>query len=253
MKTKFYLPQNFFSKLFLTELNPADDIEIISLPASLISKKVSEESNSIGLIPSLDLLTFKKLFISSRIGISFNALLSNAYVYYKEDQESFEELVIAGEVTSNEIILSKILFKEYYDLDIKHKLFTQESIYEQDNLILIGDKNFQEELFLNGLSFSEEIIELINAPYINFVAASSSDAVLKRFVNNYENSFLNGHDEVLKNMNPGFSGLANDFIKVNIQHIVFDFENQDIEGINKLLQMPYYYGIIKELIDIKFL
>ncbi|MBS4035990.1 MAG: hypothetical protein KGZ85_16120 [Ignavibacterium sp.] len=253
MKTKFYLPQNFFSKLFLTELNPADDLEIISLPASLISKKVSEDNNSIGLIPSMDLLTFKEFFVSSRIGISFNALLSNAYVYYKEDQESIEELAIAGEVTSNEIVISKILFKEFYDLDIKPKLLTQESIFEEDNLILTGDKNFQEELFLNGLSFSEEVIELIDAPYINFLTASSSDAVLKSFVNNYEDSFINGHEEVLKNMKTGFPELANDFIKVNIQHIVFDFENQDLEGINKLLQMPYYYGITKELIDIKFL
>lgn len=252
MKTKLFIPQNFFSKLFLAELEPSEDVEIIFSPSSLISKNISENNNSVGLIPTLDILSFKEFFVSSRLGISFNALLSNSYLYFKEDQETIADLSLSGDVTSNEIILSKILFKEFYDLEINPKLLIQDTGLSEDNLILVGDRNFQEETFLKGLSFSEEIIELINAPYINFVLAGLSDDVVKGFVNQYENNFIGGHNESLIKLDPGFPDLSNDFIKVNIQHIIFDFENQDLEGIKTLLQMPYYYGILKEMIDIKF-
>ncbi len=252
MKTKLFLPQNFYANLFLTELNPDHDIEVIYLPAALISKKIAEDENSIGIIPTLDLLTFKDLFVSSRIGISFNALLSNSYLFFNEDHETIDEISLVGDVTANEIILSKILFREFYDLDINPKLITDDSTLIQKSLIVVGDKNFQDEIFINGLSFSEEIIEMINAPYINFALAGSSEKLLNSFVTQHENKFVDGHEESLTKTETGFPELSKDFIAVNIQHVVFDFENQDLEGIKTLLQMPYYHGIVKELIDLKF-
>lgn len=252
MSTKFYLPQNFFSNLFLAELNPADTVDPVFTSSALISKKLVENDDSIGLIPTLDLLTFKDFFISSRIGISFNALLSNAYLFFREDQDTLNELILTGDVTSNEIILSKILFKEFYGVDIQPVLQTNINSMPEQNFIEVGDRNFSDEIFLKGLSFSEEIIELVNAPYINFVLAGSSESAVKQFVNSYENNFLDGHETALKKLNPDFPDLAADFININIQHIIFDFENQDLEGIKSLLQMPYYHGIIKNMIDIKF-
>jgi hypothetical protein len=43
-----------------------------------------------------------------------------------------------------------------------------------------------------------------------------------------------------------------EFIVSNIQHLIFTFDEQDVEGIKLLLELPYYHGIIKEMIDIKF-
>jgi len=252
MNTKFFLPQNFFSRLFLSELNPSDSIEPVFTPSALISKKLLDNADSIGLIPTLDLLTFKDFFISSRIGISFNALLSNAYLFFKEDQDTLKEMIITGDVTSNEIILSKILFKEFYGIDIQPVLQSDQNIKPGQNFVEVGDRNFSDEIFLKGLSFSEEIIELVNAPYINFVLAGSNENAVKQFVNSYENNFLDGHETSLKKLNPDFPDLSKDFININIQHIIFDFENQDLEGIKSLLQMPYYHGMIKSMVDIKF-
>lgn len=252
MKKKLFLPQNFYAKLFAAELNPDNDIEILTAPSALLSKNISENENSIALIPSLDLLSFKDFFISSRIGISFNALLSNSYLFFKEEQETINELSLIGDVTANEMILSKILFRELYDIDIQPRLIINSASLTNENFIQVGDKNFEEEVFLNGLSFSEEIIEMINAPYINFVLAGSSEKLLKDFVTQYENRFIEGHEESLSKINCGFSDLSKDFIAVNIQHVVFDFENQDLEGIKTLLQMPYYHGIVEDMFDIKF-
>jgi hypothetical protein len=60
----------------------------------------------------------------------------------------------------------------------------------KDNILIIGDENYEKELFLNGLSFSEEIIELINAPYVNFVLAAKSEETLQDFNSKYKSSLM---------------------------------------------------------------
>ncbi len=252
MKTTFYLPANIFSKIFLSEIADKSNLYVEFLPAALIAKKISDETNSVGLIPSMDLIPNKDLFVSSEIGISFNALLSNSYIHFKEEQETIDELFLKGDVTSNEVILSRILFKEFYDVEIKTTLLNKEVSDFKNNLLIIGDENYEKELFLNGLSFSEEIVELISAPYVNFVLASVSDDAIKEFTSNYKNSFTNGHSDNFEMLFPTFPQTSFDFLSVNVQHLIFDFDEQDREGIVQLLQMPYYHGMLKEMIDVKF-
>lgn len=253
MKTKILLPENIFSRILLHEADLNKNFIHEFQPASIISKLVSQSDNYIGLIPTLDLLSFKELFISSEIGISFNALLSNSYIHFKEGHNSIEELYLKGDVTSNEIILSKILFKEFYDVDIKQVLVKAESEYKNENTLIVGDENFNKELFLNGLSFSEEIIELLDAPYVNFVLAGRDDKLLKNFCDEHLEKLSKGHKDNLSELLRDFNQTSIDFINVNIQDVVFDFEDQDLEGIKTLLQLPYYHGIVKDMIDIKFI
>lgn len=252
MKTKFYLPRNIFSDILLSEIEDKSSIEAGFIPSALIVKKLNEESNAVGLIPTMDIITNKDIFISSDIGVSFNALLSNSYIHFKEEQQTIDELLLKGDATSNEVILSKILFKEFYDVEIKTTLLSRELTDFNDNILIIGDENYQKELFLNGLSFAEEIIELISAPYVNFVLASTSDSVLKNFNLRYKDNFTRGHADNFDVLFPDFPQTSLDFLSVNIQHLVFDFEEQDREGIMQLLQMPYYHGMIKDIIDVKF-
>ena len=223
MKTKILLPQNVFTKILLSELILDDNISIEFHPAALIAKRLSQEENTIGVIPTLDLLTSKDLFISSKIGLSFNALLSNSYIHFKEGQETLEQIFLKGDVTTNEIILSKILFKEFYDVEVTPTLVKDESTHIDDNTLVVGDENYFKEIFLNGLSFAEEIIELIDAPYVNFILASSSEKNLKEFNEGHRDDLLNGHTEEYSSVLKGFTQTSLDFISVNIQHIVFDF------------------------------
>jgi len=252
MKTKILLPKNVFSKIFLSELNLDENVVAEFHPASIIAKKLLQEENSIGLIPILDLLTFKDLFVSSKIGLSFNALLSNSYIHFKEGQETLEQIFLKGDVTTNEIILSKILFKEFYDVDVTPTLVKDETSHINDNTLIVGDENYEKELFLNGLSFSEEIIELLDAPYVNFILVGSSENLLKDFGDKHRDELLNGHTEEYSKLLTDITQTSIDFISVNIQHIVFDLEDQDLEGIKSLMQLPYFHGILKDMIDIKF-
>ncbi len=253
MKTKILLPQNIFSHILLSEINLNESFSVEFHPSALIAKKLSEDENSMGLIPTLDLLSFKDFFVSSKIGISFNALLSNSYIHFKEGQETLEQIFLKGDVTTNEIILSKILFKEFYDVSVTPTLVKDESVHIDDNTLIVGDENYVRELFLNGLSFAEEIIELLDAPYVNFILAGTSEKVLKGFQEKYRDNLMNGHTEDYSTLLTGFTQTSLDFISVNIQHIVFDLEDQDLEGIKTLMQIPYYHGIIKDMIDIKFI
>ena len=252
MKTKFYLPQNIFSRIFLSEIKNKSNFEIDFTPSSLIAKKILDSNESVGLIPTMDLISNKELFISSEIGVSFNALISNSYIHFKEEQESIDELFLKGDVTSNEVILCKILFKEFYEVDIKTTLLQIESNELTKNILLVGDENYEKELFLKGLSFSEEIIELISAPYVNYVIAGSSEEILKNFVRVNKDDFKTGHSTDFTTLFPTLPQTSLDFLSVNIQHLIFDFDEQDIEGIRQLLQLPYFHGMIKEMIDVKF-
>lgn len=252
MKTKILFPKNVFSRIFLSELNLDDNVVVEFHPASIIAKKLLQEENSIGLIPTLDLLTSKDLFVSSKIGLSFNALLSNSYIHFKEGQETLERIFLKGDVTTNEIILSKILFKEFYDVDVTPTLVKDETAHINDNTLIVGDENYEKELFLNGLSFAEEIIELLDAPYVNFILAGSSENLLKDFTEKHRDELLNGHTEDYSKLLTGITQTSIDFISVNIEHIVFDLEDQDLEGIKSLMQLPYFHGILKDMIDIKF-
>ena len=43
----------------------------------------------------------------------------------KKNRKAIEELFLKGDVTSNEVILSKILFKEFYEVEIKSNFVEQ--------------------------------------------------------------------------------------------------------------------------------
>lgn len=252
MKTKLFIPNNFFTRLFVSELSETDNLEIVKTSSALISKSLAADSSSLGLLPSLDLVTNKDFFVSSRIGISFNSLLSNSYLYFKEDQESLDRISVLGDVSTNELIISKILFREFYDIEPELVLSRDLKNTNEENILLVGDNNYSDSLFFNGLSYTEEVLELLNAPYVNFVLAGLDENLLKTFVNKNEPGFLSGHEKALLNAENNFSESSLNFLSENIQNLIFDFEDQDLEGIKTLLQMPYYYGIIKEIFELKF-
>ncbi|MDT3696326.1 MAG: hypothetical protein ROY99_08015 [Ignavibacterium sp.] len=251
MKTSLLLPSNVYARLFISALELDKNYNIKFYPAALITRNILTDNSSLGLIPSLDLITHKDLFISSQIGISFNALLSNAYIHFKKGQHTIQNIYLAGDITSNEIILSKILFKELYNVDIIPEILN-ENQFNDNHILIAGDENFEKELFITGLSFAEEMIELLEAPYVNFLIASSNENLIKEFNNKFVDKL-----KTFKSNNPDlldkFNDIAKEFIRVNLHHIVFDFEQQDIEGIKLLIQLPYLHGIVKDMVDIKFI
>jgi hypothetical protein len=45
---------------------------------------------------------------------------------------------------------------------------------------------------------------------------------------------------------------SKNFIEENLPKIFFKFDEQEIEGINQLIRLPYYHGMIEDIIEVKF-
>lgn len=109
------------------------------------------------------------------MGISFDGVLSNTYIYFEPDQLDFKELFLRGDVSTNEIILSKILFSEKYARDVNVVLDTQDVDFDNNNYIIVGNENLGYNPIDKGMSFADQIASLIDHPYVNFVLASKNE------------------------------------------------------------------------------
>jgi hypothetical protein len=248
-----YLPDNIFTRILFSEFKEDEFIKTSYFPSALLSKKITETKNSIGLIPTLDLLNHKDFFVSKSIGISFDESIGNSYLYFLHKKSKVDEIVLSGDVSSNEGILARILFKETYGVDVQMSFEKTNGGSAHKNMVVVGDRNFIDGNLNSAISFAEEIIELVSAPYVNFILASESEDFLREFILKISeklSAFIPGEStELLNNL---YNSSTKNYLKENLQHIIYKFDGQDIVGIKNLLQLPYYFGLIQDMIEIKF-
>ena len=250
---KILLPENIFARILSSALIQNDKDTIIFYPSGLLSKNLASNKNAIALIPTMDLLNHRDLFISQSLGISFDESISNSYIYFNQNEKLEKEVVLAGDVSSNEAVLTKILFAEVYGIDVQLSFEKINGGISDKNRVLVGDRNFIEGNLNSAISFTEEIIELITAPYVNFVFASESEITLKDFQSRYQKIISElDTSQMIEKTNDSFSTDIKNYLADNIQHVVFNFNAQDLEGIKQLLELPYFQGIIDDLIEVKF-
>jgi hypothetical protein len=245
---KIISPDNYFAKLFFHNFDMGIKDNILYKPSSLLIAELLKSENSIALIPVTDLIRNKDLYISRSFGLSFEGGLSNSYIYYGSGGKNITGLNLSGDVSSCEVILSKILFKELYNTDIEIILNSSSGFDDDKNYIISGDMNFREDLFIKGFSFAEEIVELINLPYINYVFASQDPEVIREFnvlANAPVNKFLvNSLDAIKEIIPPNIQ----EYFAANLSGLIFNYNEQDIEGIEQVLRLPYFHGIITDII-----
>ncbi len=245
------IPDNIFSNILADSFSKNYKSKTtVKLSSEVTTKLLQSEDESIALIPSLDLIKHKELYVSSKLGLSFEGAFSNSYFYFTKGQISFEEIFIQGDFSSVEILLSKILFKENYNIEVSPHLLTDENAEVKENLLLVGDKNFFKNRYLQGLSLSEEIIELLSLPFVNYVFASTTKEALKKFEQENE-----GITEKILNKTENrrlTDKIEPELLLNNLSTVIFEFDNQDIEGIQQLLRLPYYHGIIDDITEVKF-
>ncbi|MCH6575852.1 MAG: hypothetical protein IH795_11745 [Bacteroidetes bacterium] len=158
---------------------------------------------------------------------------------------------LAGDISSMEVILSKIIFKELYDSDIEIAIQTKLDTKISGNYLIAGDENFNNARFEKGINIAEVVIEIISAPFANYVLASND----KNLLEEYTSKLLPVLDNIEYNSSSipeNYNLKSSDFIKANFNTINYKLDEQDIAGINELLQLPYYYGLIKDIIEVNF-
>jgi hypothetical protein len=80
-----------------------------------------------------------------------------------------------------------------------------------------------------------------------------SEESIKEFNNRIENLSRKVYDKVeSKDFASEFSDVSREYIKSNISSLILDFDKQDVEGINQLLRLPFFYGLIDNMVEIKF-
>ena len=251
---KVYLPKNIFSAVFVYGLSSKADENFIFEPSSVLSTKLDEDENAVGLIPSLDLIKHKNLFVSKNTGISFDGSLSNSFLYFVPKQQNFSDLFLKGDISLNEILLAKILFSEKYGTEIVITLDTKPSDFSSNNYLIAGNENFDSEKIDEGISFADEISDLIDYPYVNYLVASASETSLKQFTSNISQLDRKLEDSLSQILNSlKISDSHKKYITDNFNSIYFDLTDNELRGLEELLRLPYYKGIIEEVCELKLI
>ncbi|MCX7876001.1 MAG: hypothetical protein N2321_07535 [Melioribacteraceae bacterium] len=249
---KLFLPNNVFTQILIN--NIPKEIEIIFRPSSLLSKDLEIFTQAVSLIPSLDLINHRTFFASSKIGISFDGLLSNSYFYFIEDQKKFEKIFLQGDVSINEFILSKILFEEKYSSQIDLILDTKTDFLTNQNYIVCGDDNFKKNYFHKGISFADEIADLLNLPFVNYLFVSQDKDQLIEFQNLFSDLDLKIENSLSSSLERiGFNFEAKNFIIENIGSVYYEVTENEVDAFNELIKLIYYHGIVDDMFDVKFL
>ena len=248
---KIIFPDNIFTRLLFNSLNKNEKQKISFKPSSLLSNSIIQDSNSIALIPTLEIITHPEFYISSSVGISFDASLCNSFIYYQPGKSDIEKINLSGDISSMDMILLKIFFKELYNSEPEIKLKTSIPDKLTENYLISGDENFRRGRYKQGISFSEEMVELVSAPYVNFILASKD----KSLIEDYSAVLLNGVEliDIDSESQHYIDSNSKSFIRENIISVVYNFGEQDIIGIKELVQLPYYYGFTKDIVDLKLI
>lgn len=251
---KFLIPSNLFTAIFALNLPQAYKETIETKPASIIVNDIENGSAELGLIPSLDLINHKDLFVSKNVAISFDGDISNSYLYFKPNQNNFSTIKLQGDVTSNEVILSKILFKERFGSEVEIVLDTDDIEIKKNNYLLCGNINFEKKYFNKGVSFSDQVAEMINYPYSQYLLVSKNEDILKQI-----NSELKDFDKVIEdNIEDNLSKIRFDkdiqsFIIEEFNSVYYEMTQNEVDGLLDLLKQPYFYGMIEEIPELKLI
>lgn len=248
-----YFPQNIFTQLIKSSLpeNMQEDIEF--RPGALVTSEILGNKGSVGLIPTLDLIKHKDLFVSKSFGVSFESDLCNSYLYFLTHGKDIKNIYMSGDVTSNEAVVAKLILKELYGTEVELNLLTDLNQAEGKNVLLVGDENFIGDKFLSGISFAEEIIEVLSLPYVNFILASSDESALEDFhksINDMQTKIYNLVEE--ESFGSEFSKVTKSSIRNGISSFICKLDEQDMHGIEQLLRLPFFHEIIPDIIEVKY-
>lgn len=251
---KFYIPDNIFARLIVNNLPETLRTSIIYQPSSLLTSKLKSAQAAAALIPTLDLIQNKELFVSKSFGISFEGSLCNSYLYFESDQTRISTVNLQGDISSVEAVMCKILFKEIYDTNIEVGLSAGNVNLNENNVLIAGDNNLKNNLLSAGVSFAEEVIETLNLPFVNYILASTDETLLKELnttIAGIGNKVYENLEESLKQER--LDENVKNYIAGNISSLIFDFDGQDVEGIEQIIRLPYYHGLIKDIVEVKFI
>lgn len=252
---KILFPNNVFSSL-LIEMLPKELAGQVSFAESArLFNELENDGCDAALIPTLDILKNKDMFVSRKMCIAFYSFMGNSFLYFVPEQQELNTISVTGDMSSHDIIVAKYLFSEMYNKEIEISLFSgKKDKAEENNLLVVGDSNFEEMKMLNALSISEEVNEMISFPYVNYILASKSGAALSE-INSAINDLNVNLDEEIERITGLLADIpqpVKEYLIDNSGSLSFNLGETEEHGVTELLRLPYFKGMIDDIIDVKF-
>ncbi|MBN1638734.1 MAG: hypothetical protein JW866_07195 [Ignavibacteriales bacterium] len=249
---KIILPRNIFSSLLLLNLPKGIQKNIEYLPSSLILKNFIEKDYDIALVPTCDvILSNEEFFISKKYALSFDGKLGNSYFYYGSDD--LKNLYISGDMSKNEVLLSKILYIEKYDIDVEIFLNRNISEMKNKNILLVGDENFKPEYLERGISLPDYFAELVDYPYVNYLFVAKNKDSFNELSERLQSIEIRIEDNLKALWNELKIDIRlMDYFKQNFNSVYFELTDNEIAGVNEMIKLMFYYGQIKDIKELKY-
>lgn len=251
---KLIMPKNIYTSILATELQKIERFEISYKESSLISKDLEFNTSAVALIPTLDLINHRHLFVSNKLAISFDGVLSNSYLYFVEGQKNIEKIYLRGDVSLNEILLTKILFSERYSANLEIALDPSKNPEKGKDFVVVGDENYTVWDFEKAISLADEASELLDLPYVNYLFTSPDREALEMF-NKSMNPVDTKIEDQIGNILDGIpiTEQAKTFIKTNLGSLYYDMTDNEVNAVNELIKLVFYHGVIDDMFDVKFI
>lgn len=251
---KIASPNNIFTRLLFSCFDENKETNIIYNNSSLLTADLNSGKVDAALLPSLELLNNRDLFVSGNFALSFFRTLGNSYYYFKPGLNEITEIKLTGDISSLEVILTKILFREKYASDVNIELLPTVNNNELLNLMIAGDMNFQDDKYSTGLSFTEEITDMLGLPFVNYIFCAKEESTITKLNSLLESIKKDNSDameKVLKSYN--FNETSMQYIEDELGGISFHFTSEIHTALHELLRLPYYHGMHDDMFDLKII
>lgn len=251
---KILFPQNVFSSMLVESLPQELADQISYVESARLYNELEHDNCDAALIPTLELIKNKDLFVSKKMCIAFYSYVCNSFVYFAPDQQELEKVSMMGDMSAHDVLVAKYLFAEMYGKEVEINLLTPgHNPEEEKNIVVIGDKNFTDVKRSSALSLSEEISEMTSFPYVNYVLASKSGVVLAEIeekITDVNVSFDENIDRIMETIK--MPAEIKEMLMEQSGSFSFNVGENETNGINELLRLPYFYGTINDIIEVKF-
>ncbi|GMU86263.1 MAG: hypothetical protein AMXMBFR48_15050 [Ignavibacteriales bacterium] len=250
---RLLLPDNIYFRALVSILPPESKISAEFRPSAALLSAFDQKEADLAFLPSFYLIKDETLRISSKIGLSFEGLGSTSFIVLHEaPEEGKPELSVTGDHSIQEVLLVKMLMNELYGLEPAFHIKAPEDALADKNIILAGDLAFTSGKYKEALSFAEEVVEMGDLPYLNFVLAARDSGKGKQA----EKIILEAVDEFYNDLEGeelfGLDPESRQFVRENMQNTILDIDEADLEGLNNLLRMLFYQGLADDIRELKF-
>lgn len=225
-----YLNSKVFIKGLIPEHNNNFDISL-DIP-SVCAEKLINNTVDIGLIPVGVIPFIKDANVISNYCISANGAVNSVFLFSNSSLTDIHTIYLDTHSRSSNL-LTKILAKEYWNLDVVYKTRTEDIIDIKDGeaFVLIGDRTFDQiGKYFTTKDLAEDWKKLTGLPFV-FAAWVSNKEIHKEAIDLFNNYLKNGFeflDEVIRENLLSFFDV-NDYLKSKIEYNLNDEKRNAIE------------------------